>query len=137
MKQGALIDPRMVAGLERSGAFPHTCTVQQRQDTQDSTGAVRPHWATRTGCENVSCRRAISSLGSGGREVRTASIAAIEQNDYIIILAGYYPQITAKDSVLWDDGTTRYDINIANHDSASQLTWLMVRVVQPIADPGV
>lgn len=136
MNRGATVDPRMVPGLLGAGFFPHVCAIQSRSDVQTPTGSPRPSWTTRPGLGAVPCRRAITALSSGGREVRTVAIAAIEQNDYVLVLAGYYPQITAKDSALWDDGT-RYDINIVNFDSASVLTYLMVRTVQPIADPGV
>jgi hypothetical protein len=135
MNRSAAVHPRMLESLR--GFFAHTCAVQARTDIQTATGSPRPSWATRTGLEAVRCRRSVASLSAGGREVRTAAIAAIEQNDYVIVLDGFFPQITARDSVLWEDGKTRYDVQIVNHDSASALTYLMVRVVQPIADPGV
>ena len=137
MNRGSTIHPKMVPGLVSAGFFPHVCAIQQRSDVQTVTGSPRPSWATRPGLEAVPCRRSITSIGGGGQETRTSEIVAVEKNEYQIILAGYFPEITAKDSALWEDGVTRYDIEIANHDSASVMTWLSVRVVQPIADQGV
>jgi TPP-dependent trihydroxycyclohexane-1,2-dione (THcHDO) dehydratase len=136
MQRSATVDPRMVPALLASGLFPHTCAIQSRTDVQTPTGSPRPSWSTRAGLGAVPCRRSALNLAAGGREVRTVAIAAVEENDYVLALAGYFPQITAKDSALFDDGT-RYDINNVNHDSASVMTSLLVRTVQPIADPGV
>ena len=136
MNRGATVDPRMIAGLQGLGFFDHVANVQSRTDVQTPTGSPRPSWTTRTGLGAVPCRRAVPSLSGGGREVRTTAIAAIEENDYVLILAGYFPQITAKDSAVLDS-TTRYDINVVNIDSESALTYLLVRTVQPIADQGV
>jgi hypothetical protein len=123
----------MVAGLSRF--FPKLVTIQSRTDTRTPSGSVLASWTTRNGLDAIPCRKGVPAVAAGGTEKRTAPIAVIEENDAYIVLAGYFPQITSKDSALMD--MVRWDIVNINADSASALTYLKVRALNPVADAGV
>lgn len=133
MNRGATVDPRMVAGL--SQFFPKTVTIQSRVDTRTPAGGVTVAWATRNGLDAIPCRKGVPQVAAGGTEKRTAPIAVVEENDAFIVLSGYFPQITSKDSALLD--LVRWDIVNINTDSAAALTYLKIRALNPVADQGV
>lgn len=137
MQRGAMIHPRMLPALVRSGVFPFTVRIETRSDGRTPSGGITPGWAARSGLEAIPCARSVAGApGSGGLEVRGTALAVTERNSYVISLAGHYPAITQKDRAVLSTGEI-YDIVSATLDSRSAHTVLEVRTLVAVADVGV
>jgi head-tail adaptor len=112
--------PRLLTSLVR--LFGQSVDIQSDAGTQDTSGQVIPSWVDLAGHTDLPCRVA----PAGGQEARERN-QTYAVTTHTIIIAGYYPTITAKMRAVV--GAVNYDIETVGCDSEHLTTRLSVRIV--------
>jgi SPP1 family predicted phage head-tail adaptor len=126
---GEIISRRMFDTLGKF--FPDVCTIQEtpNPETQDAAGQPVEDWQDLKDHEMLECR----VMPSGGNEKRSTN-QIVASSTHVILLAGYYPLITARMRAVVDDQV--YEILLPEKDGLHAITRLVCEIVRGPYEPG-
>lgn len=130
MRQGTIVDPRLLPQLVKAGFFPFTATIQAPTQARGTAGGVTTTWTTVPGLEAIPATKDVT----GGVEQRGTEMI-VEEIFTRIQLAGYFADIDESMRCLLDDGTI-WDLYAVDSDPMRTMSQLTCRKVTPTASPG-
>lgn len=126
----AHVHPQLIHSLLVTGLFPITVTIQARSDDRTPAGGFNSPADWVTILAGIPARRGVPPLAERRPEERPESWGRIDELMFMIVLAGYYPQISSDMRAVTSDGNT-VDIRGVYSDSATQITTLTARITTP------
>jgi len=122
LSEQKIIHPQRMRNLTEAGHFPSLCLIGNVQATQDAANQPIDVFVPHPGMIAIPCK----VEPTGGAETRGRQ-QTVELNQWLIGLAGYFPQITQDDQANVDD--VIYNIMRVAHDDHETATYLTCEIV--------
>jgi hypothetical protein len=122
LHEQTIIHPHRMRNLIETGHFPSLCSIGNVQSTQDAANQPIDVFVPHKGMAAIPCKVEPTS----GAETRGRQ-QAVELNQWLIGLAGYFPQIVQDDQA--DVDGIVYNIMRVAHDDHETVTYLTCEIV--------
>ena len=122
LSEQKIIHPQRMRNLTEAGHFPSLCSIGNIQSTQDAANQPIDVFVPNPAFDAIPCKVEPTS----GAETRGKQ-QAVELNQWLIGLAGYFPQIVQDDQATIDE--VIYNILRVTHDDHETATYLTCEIV--------
>lgn len=131
-RKASHVHPKLIQSLRDNKFFELLITFQTRQNDRTPTGDFnRPaQWDDVEDLVDIPCRRGVPESSQRQGNERLFEWGRLQQDEYVIVLNGYYPAVQAEMRAVTSDGMF-IDIRGVLHDSASKLTTVTGRTFTP------
>lgn len=122
---GKLLDSSFLEGL--SFLFDDLCTIQEQGVEAGTFGEESGGWVDVVGHVDIPCRVGTRAV-TADRYERATGTQTYTDRKKVILLKGYFPEVTEKNRAVTAEGV--WDIDLVNHDSEEVTTSLDVSRVE-------